>query len=77
LGLRSTCVADYLVVEPKRNPERDEDLPTIYLRVAGCGFDLIKESDLGTPDPFYTGVLNRCYVSFGLCLWIQRAVECI
>jgi hypothetical protein len=57
-GLRSTATGDYLVVEPKPNPSdtsgSQECVPT-YLRVAFMGFDLIQESDLGTPDPSMTG----------------------
>jgi hypothetical protein len=58
IGFRSTAVGDYLVVQPKVTPGAEECVPT-YLRVAGMGFDLIQETDLGTPDPSMSGASSR------------------
>jgi hypothetical protein len=51
LGLRSTTVGDYFVVESTM-----QGVKPVYVRAASCGFDVIKESDLSTPDPLSAGM---------------------
>lgn len=70
-GWRSSATGDYFVVEPKPDPSGSEEecVPTC-LRVAMSGFDLIQESDLGTPDPGMTGTsFTSLFANSRLTLW--------
>ena len=69
IGFRCTSHGDYLVVQPKVTPGAEERAPT-YLRVAAVGFDLIQETDLGTPDPTMTGASSRGTTA--AWLWLTR-----